>query len=264
MTKHAFVFRNALLTISLAIGLIACGGGGESGESTNDSWTEVAPSSTKPGDFINARTSVSLNTGNTVNLTLQDQTSLLKWALSTAEQQHYWQKNLLGSLYSNANHKIIQASLQFTAHPSLNLYPTDLSTGIPFAMGDSVCDGSFAIQSGKGCGLGVVTKIGEGRALAYGQEMFSSILNNNANFTQFTEVMNNSLRWLITGDAHQAVNKTLNVVVKGTSNVDVKNYLEKQLATTVNYPACNVLNPENICWKDIDLIVLVGWFECGN
>ena len=256
-TKHAFVFRNALLTISLAIALIACGGGGgESGESTNDSWTEVAPPSTKPGDFINARTSAALNTGNTVNLTLQDQTSLLKWALSTAEQQHYWQKNLLGSLYSNANHKIIQASLQFTAHPSLNLYPTDLSTGIPFAMGDSVCDGSFAIQSGKGCGLGVVTKIGEGRALAYGQEMFSSILNNNANFTQFTEVMNNSLRWLITGDAHQAVNKTLNVVVKGTSNVDVKNYLEKQLATTVNYPACNVLNPENICWKDIDLIVL--------
>ena len=256
-TKHAFVFRNALLTISLAIGLIACGGGGgESGESANDSWTEVAPPSTKPEDFINARTSAALNTGSTVNLTLQDQTSLLKWALSTAEQQHYWQKNLLGSLYSNANHKIIQASLQFTAHPSLNLYPTDLSTGIPFAMGDSVCDGSFAIQSGKGCGLGVVTKIGEGRALAYGQEMFSSILNNNANFTQFTEVMNNSLRWLITGDAHQAVNKTLNVVVKGTSNVDVKNYLEKQLATTVNYPACNVLNPENICWKDIDLIVL--------
>ncbi|WP_228146834.1 ImpA family metalloprotease [Acinetobacter sp. ANC 4470] len=258
MAGHALAFRNALLTISLSIGLIACGGGGggEGGESANDSWTEVAPPSAKPEDFINARTSVALSTGSTANLTLQDQTSLLKWALNTAEQQHYWQKNLLGSLYSNANHRIIQASLQFTVRPSLNLYPTDLSTGIPFAMGDKVCDGSFAIQSGKGCGLGVVTKIGKGRALAYGQEMFSPILSNNANFTQFTEVMNNSLRWLITGDAHQAVNKTLNIVVKGTSNVDVKSYLEKQLATKVNYPACNVLDPANTCWQDVDLIVL--------
>ncbi len=147
MAGHALAFRNALLTISLSIGLIACGGGGggEGGESANDSWTEVAPPSEKPEDLINARINTALSTGSAANLTLQDQTSLLKWALNTAEQQHYWQKNLLGSLYTNAAGDVLQASLQFTPGPSLNLYPTDLSIGIPFAMGDSVCDGAFAI-----------------------------------------------------------------------------------------------------------------------
>ena len=254
---YALAFRNALLTISLSIGLIACGGGGsEGGESANDSWTEVAPPSEKPEDFINARINTALSTGSAENLTLQDQTSLLKWALNTAEHQRYWQKNLLGSLYTNAAGDVLQPSLQFQPKPSLNLYPTDLSIGIPFAMGDSVCGGPFSIQSGKGCGLGVVTKMGEGRALAYGQEMFSPILSNNAAFTPFTEVMNNSLRWLITGDAHQAVNKKLNVVVKGTASESVKSYLEGKLGTTVTFQSCNVLDPANTCWQNIDLIVL--------
>lgn len=251
---QTLAFRNALLTISLSIGLIACGGGGggSGGESGSQENLPIKPPEVIPNDRMNQ----ALQTGSAANLTEQDRQMLLQWALSTAKQQQNWQKNLLSSLYLDANNKTIQPSLQFTPGPSLNLYPTDLSIGIPFAMGDSVCDDVLNLQAGKGCGLGVVTKIGEGRALAYGQEMFSPILNKNADFIQFTEVMNNSLRWLITGNAHQMVNKPLNVVVKGTSAADVKSYLEKQLGVAVNSSTCNILDPANTCWQAVDLIVL--------
>ena len=257
MTARASAFRNALLTVSLSIGLIACGGGGDGGgKSANDSWTEAVPPASKPEDFINARISAALSTGSAASLTLQDQTALLKWALSTAEQQRYWQKNLLGALYSNASGNILQPSLQAPPHASLNLYPTDLSTGMPFAMADGACGSPLGLQAGKGCGLGVAAKIGKGRALAYGQEMFGKILSNDAGFTQFTEVMNNSLRWLIAGDAHQELKKSLNVAVKGTNAANVKRYLEEKLGAAVNISSCNVLDPANACWQDIDLIVL--------
>lgn len=167
MTARASAFRNALLTVSLSIGLVACGGGG-GGESASDSWVEAVPPAAKPEDLINARISAALSTGSAASLTQQDQAALLKWALSTAEQQRYWQKNLLGALYSNAAGEMLQPSLQAPPRASLNLYPADLSTGMPFAMADGACGSPLGLQAGKGCGLGVAAKIGKGRALAYG------------------------------------------------------------------------------------------------
>lgn len=254
---YALAFRNALLTISLSIGLIACGGGGgEGGESANDSWTEVAPPSEKPEDLINARINTALSTGSAANLKLQDQTSLLKWALNTAEHQRYWQKNLLGSLYSDANNKAIQPHLQFTPNASINIYPTDFSTTLPIAVADGTCNWALSLQANKGCGLGVAAQIGKGRALAYGQNMFTGVLNNNSDFTQFTGVLNNSLRWLITGNTKTALNASLNIAVSGYDTNTAKRYFEQQLGTAVNILNCNVLDPNNLCWKNADLILL--------
>lgn len=263
LALNTLALRDSLLTLSLSIALVGCGGSDSSGDEVNipnnppvTKPPVVQPPTTKPDSSSNERINQALKTGNSSNLTEQDQKNLLKSALNIAQQQRNWQKKLLADLYKDTNNQTIQPYLQFAPNASLNLYPTDLSSSLPFALADGVCDSALHLQAGKGCGLGVITKVGEGRVLAYGQEMFGQIINDKADFIQFKEVMNNSLRWLITGDAHQAVNKTLNVVIKGTSEAPAKNYLEKQLGATVNYPTCNVLNPENTCWQDVDLIIL--------
>ena len=260
VTEHTLVLRNTLLALSLTLGLTACGGG--SNDSTNQSTTTKPeatqpPDSVQPDNSVNTRINEALRTGSTANLTAQDTPALLKWALAKAETQRDWQKNLLTALYSNTNNQAIQPVLQVPSNVSLNLYPTDLSQSIPFAMGDAVCEDALSLQAGKGCGLGVISRIDQSRVLAYGQEMFNKILENNSDYIQFSEVMNNSLRWLITGDAHQSLaGKSLTISARGTSAVQAKNYLEKQLGATVRDTNCNVLDPANSCWQALDVIVL--------
>ena len=253
MLKNAFVFKTPVLTLTLALGLVACGGGG--GNSSNPQ-EQNPPPITPPVVIPDDRVKTALSTGDASQLTEQDRTTLLQMALNTALEQQKWQKSLLTALYTHSNNQVIQPYLQFTPNASINIYPTDLSVALPIAVSDKNCNWALDLQKDQGCGLGVASKIGQGRALAYGQNMFTGILNNNADFTQFTEVLNNSLRWLLTGNAQQAVKSALTVTVQGMPADPVKNYLEKQLGTTVNFSQCNVLDPANTCWQDIDLMVI--------
>ena len=253
MALNALAFRTTLLALSLSIGLTACGGGGSSnGDSAQPEEKPIIPPVIVPND----RVKLALETGSAANLTEQDRQTLINLALNTAKQQQNWQKKLLTALYSNTNNQPLQPYLQFTPNASINIYPTDLSTALPIAVSDKNCNWALTLQNNKGCGLGVASQIGNGRALAYGQNMFNGVLNSNPDFTQFTEVLNNSLRWLITGDTKQAVNKALNVSVQGMPADQVKRYLEQQLGTTVTFPECNALDPKNACWQDLDLIVI--------
>ena len=255
MLKNAIAFKTPLLTLSLALGLVACGGGGGSGSNSNQQ-EQNPPPITPPVVIPDDRVKTALNTGDASKLTEQDRRTLLQMALNTALEQQKWQKSLLTALYTNSNNQVIQPYLQFTPNASINIYPTDLSAALPIAVSDKNCNWALDLQKDKGCGLGVVSQIGQGRALAYGQNMFAGVLNNNADFTQFTEVLNNSLRWLLTGNTQQAVKSALTVTVQGMPADPVKNYLEKQLGTTVTFSQCNVLDPANTCWQDIDLMVI--------
>ena len=257
MLKNAIAFKTPLLTLSLALGLVACGGGGGSGSGSNSNQQEQNPPPITPPVVIpDDRVKTALNTGDASKLTEQDRRTLLQMALNTALEQQKWQKSLLTALYTNSNNQVIQPYLQFTPNASINIYPTDLSAALPIAVSDKNCNWALDLQKDKGCGLGVVSQIGQGRALAYGQNMFAGVLNNNTDFTQFTEVLNNSLRWLLTGNTQQAVKSALTVTVQGMPADPVKNYLEKQLGTTVTFSQCNVLDPANTCWQDIDLMVI--------
>lgn len=255
MLKNAIAFKTPLLTLSLALGLVACGGGGGSGSNSNQQ-EQNPPPITPPVVIPDDRVKTALNTGDASKLTEQDRRTLLQMALNTALEQQKWQKSLLTALYTNSNNQVIQPYLQFTPNASINIYPTDLSAALPIAVSDKNCNWALDLQKDKGCGLGVVSQIGQGRALAYGQNMFAGVLNNNTDFTQFTEVLNNSLRWLLTGNTQQAVKSALTVTVQGMPADPVKNYLEKQLGTTVTFSQCNVLDPANTCWQDIDLMVI--------
>ena len=255
MLKNAIAFKTPLLTLSLALGLVACGGGGGSGSNSNQQ-EQNPPPITPPVVIPDDRVKMALNTGDASKLTEQDRRTLLQMALNTALEQQKWQKSLLTALYTNSNSQVIQPYLQFTPNASINIYPTDLSAALPIAVSDKNCNWALDLQKDKGCGLGVVSQIGQGRALAYGQNMFAGVLNNNTDFTQFTEVLNNSLRWLLTGNTQQAVKSALTVTVQGMPADPVKNYLEKQLGTTVTFSQCNVLDPANTCWQDIDLMVI--------
>ena len=256
MLKNAIAFKTPLLTLSLALGLVACGGGGGGSGSNSNQQEQNPPPITPPVVIPDDRVKMALNTGDASKLTEQDRRTLLQMALNTALEQQKWQKSLLTALYTNSNNQVIQPYLQFTPNASINIYPTDLSAALPIAVSDKNCNWALDLQKDKGCGLGVVSQIGQGRALAYGQNMFAGILNNNADFTQFTEVLNNSLRWLLTGNTQQAVKSALTVTVQGMPADPVKNYLEKQLGTTVTFSQCNVLDPANTCWQDIDLMVI--------
>ena len=253
MLKNAFVFKTPVLTLTLALGLVACGGGG--GNSSNPQ-EQNPPPITPPVVIPDDRVKTALSTGDASQLTEQDRTTLLQMALNTALEQQTWQKSLLTALYTHSNNQVIQPYLQFTPNASINIYPTDLSVALPIAVSDKTCNWALDLQKDQSCGLGVASQIGQGRALAYGQNMFTGTMNNNADFTQFTEVLNNSLRWLLTGNAQQAVKSALTVTVQGMPADPVKNYLEKQLGTTVNFSQCNVLDPANTCWQDIDLMVI--------
>lgn len=255
MLKNAIAFKTPLLTLSLALGLVACGGGGGSGSNSNQQ-EQNPPPITPPVVIPDDRVKTALNTGDASKLTEQDRRTLLQMALNTALEQQKWQKSLLTALYTNSNNQVIQPYLQFTPNASINIYPIDLSAALPIAVSDKNCNWALDLQKDKGCGLGVVSQIGQGRALAYGQNMFAGVLNNNADFTQFTEVLNNSLRWLLIGNTQQAVKSALTVTVQGMPADPVKNYLEKQLGTTVTFSQCNVLDPANTCWQDIDLMVI--------
>ena len=255
MLKNAIAFKTPLLTLSLALGLVACGGGGGSGSNSNQQ-EQNPPPITPPVVIPDDRVKTALNTGDASKLTEQDRRTLLQMALNTALEQQKWQKSLLTALYTNSNNQVIQPYLQFTPNASINIYPTDLSAALPIAVSDKNCNWALDLQKDKGCGLGVVSQIGQGRALAYGQNMFAGVLNNNTDFTQFTEVLNNSLRWLLIGNTQQAVKSALTVTVQGMPADPVKNYLEKQLGTTVTFSQCNVLDPANTCWQDIDLMVI--------
>ena len=255
MLKNAIAFKTPLLTLSLALGLVACGGGGGSGSNSNQQ-EQNPPPITPPVVIPDDRVKTALNIGDASKLTEQDRRTLLQMALNTALEQQKWQKSLLTALYTNSNNQVIQPYLQFTPNASINIYPTDLSAALPIAVSDKNCNWALDLQKDKGCGLGVVSQIGQGRALAYGQNMFAGVLNNNTDFTQFTEVLNNSLRWLLTGNTQQAVKSALTVTVQGMPADPVKNYLEKQLGTTVTFSQCNVLDPANTCWQDIDLMVI--------
>ena len=256
MLKNAIAFKTPLLTLSLALGLVACGGGGGGSGSNSNQQEQNPPPITPPVVIPDDRVKMALNTGDASKLTEQDRRTLLQMALNTALEQQKWQKSLLTALYTNSNNQVIQPYLQFTPNASINIYPTDLSAALPIAVSDKNCNWALDLQKDKGCGLGVVSQIGQGRALAYGQNMFAGVLNNNADFTQFTEVLNNSLRWLLTGNTQQAVKSALTVTVQGMPADPVKNYLEKQLGTTVTFSQCNVLDPANTCWQDIDLMVI--------
>jgi len=249
---HLPIFKQTLLTLLLAAGLTACGGGsGDSGQKESDS-TSTAP----PVNSANDRVKTALSTGDVSALTAEDQKTLLQMALAASQEQQRWQKELLTGLYTDLNQQMIQPYLQFIPSASLNIYPTDFSTSLPIAVSDINCNWALELQNNKGCGLGVASKIGKGRTLAYGQNMFTGILNNNADFTQFTEVLNNSLRWLLTGNTRQEVKPEIKVTVQGMPADPVKNYLEKHLNTAVVFPQCNALDPENTCWEDIDLMVI--------
>ncbi|WP_228146139.1 ImpA family metalloprotease [Acinetobacter sp. ANC 4648] len=251
MASQALAFRNALLTISLSVGLIACGGGGESHTQENP------PITTKPDETVlNERINQALKTGSASNLTEQDRQALLQWALSTAKQQQFWQKSLLTALYTGAKQQDLKPHLQFTPNSSINIYPADLSTALPIAVSDSICNWPLSLQANKGCGLGVAAQVGQGRALAYGQNMFTGVLNNNADVIQFSEVLNNSLRWLITGNTQTPLNASLNIAVSGYDTSTAKRYFEQQLGTTVTLLDCNVLDSSNSCWKNADLILI--------
>ena len=256
MLKNAIAFKTPLLTLSLALGLVACGGGGGGSGSNSNQQEQNPPPITPPVVIPDDRVKTALNTGDASKLTEQDRRTLLQMALNTALEQQKWQKSLLTALYTNSNNQVIQPYLQFTPNASINIYPTDLSAALPIAVSDKNCNWALDLQKDKGCGLGVVSQIGQGRALAYGQNMFAGVLNNNTDFTQFTEVLNNSLRWLLTGNTQQAVKSALTVTVQGMHADPVKNDLEKQLGTTVTFSQCNVLDPANTCWQDIDLMVI--------
>ena len=251
---HALAFRKTLLTLSLSLGLVACGGGGGSESSTPN--TPENPPTTKPEIVPNDRINTALKTGNAAYLTEQDRVTLLQSALSTAKQQQFWQKNLLNTLYSGSKQQTLQPYLQFTPASSINIYPTDFSSSLPIAVANGSCNWPLDLQANKGCGLGVAAQVGKGRALAYGQDMFTGVLNNNADFSQFTEVLNNSLRWLITGHTQTALNSTINIAISGYDKNTAKRYFEQQLATTVTILDCNPLNPDQNCWKDADLMVI--------
>ena len=253
MLKNAFAFKTPLLTLTLALSVVACGGGGGSGSNQQE---QNPPPIIPPVVIPDNRVKMALSTGDASQLTEQDRKTLLQMALNTALEQQKWQKSLLTALYTNSNNQVIQPYLQFTPNASINIYPTDLSVALPIAVSDKNCNWALDLQKDKGCGLGIASQIGQGRALAYGQNMFTAIVNNNADFTQFTEVLNNSLRWLLTGNTQQSINKALTVSVQGMPADPVKNYLEKQLGTTVSFSQCNVLDPANTCWQDVDLMVI--------
>lgn len=261
MEKNYLRLRTVLLTLSLSIGLISCGGGGGS-DGTTSSPVETPSSGSPPVTPLPPamnRIDKALSTGDATPLTEQDATALLDWALQLAKQQQTWQKGLLTTLYIDGNGKVLQPKLQFTPTASINLYPYDLSAALPIAVSDKTCGWNLSQQANKGCGLGVASQIGKGRALAFGQNMFAGISANNPEIVDFAPVLNNGFRWLLTGKTQSQPKQELKLTVNGLAQTNlstIENYFSQQLGVKVSFLQCNVLDQANTCWKDADLMIL--------
>lgn len=259
--KNYLRLRTVLLTLSLSIGLISCGGGGGS-DGTTSSPVETPSSGSPPVTPLPPamnRIDKALSTGDATPLTEQDATALLDWALQLAKQQQTWQKGLLTTLYIDGNGKVLQPKLQFTPTASINLYPYDLSAALPIAVSDKTCGWNLSQQANKGCGLGVASQIGKGRALAFGQNMFAGISANNPEIVDFAPVLNNGFRWLLTGKTQSQPKQELKLTVNGLAQTNlstIENYFSQQLGVKVSFLQCNVLDQANTCWKDADLMIL--------
>lgn len=247
MERNYLRLRTALLTLSLSMSLIACGGGGSSGTSSPAETPDSAvnpPSTTHPPDNeesspspietpdgstpplnpqtpTTTRINKALSTGDARPLIQQDSTTLLDWALQLAKQQQTWQKGLITSLYTSSNGKVLQPQLQFTPTASINLYPYDLSAALPIAVSDQACGWNLSQQANKGCGLGVASQIGKGRALAFGQNMLGGISANSPDVVDFAPVLNNGFRWLLTGKTQAQPKQELKLTVNGLAQTNL-------------------------------------------
>ncbi|MEK5770812.1 hypothetical protein VXE29_09235 [Acinetobacter variabilis] len=87
MERNYLRLRTALLTLSLSISLIACGGGGS--EESASAPKEVLDNSSPVTPLPPATTRINkaLSTGDARPLIQQDSATLLDWALQLAKQQ---------------------------------------------------------------------------------------------------------------------------------------------------------------------------------
>jgi len=259
--------RTALLTLSLSISLIACGGGGSEESASAPKEVPDNSSPVTPLPPATNRIDQALSTGDAIPLTEQDSTALLDWALQLAKQQQTWQKGLITSLYTSSNGKVLQPQLQFTPTASINLYPYDLSAALPIAVSDQAFGWNLSQQANKGCGLGVASQIGKGRALAFGQNMLGGISANSPDVIDFAPVLNNGFRWLLTGKTQAQPKQELKLTVNGLAQTNlsiIENYFAQHLGVKVTFLQCNVLDQTNTCWKDADLMILGSNIGANN
>ena len=267
MERNYLRLRTALLTLSLSISLIACGGAGSEESASAPKEVPDNSSPVTPLPPATNRIDQALSTGDAIPLTEQDSTALLDWALQLAKQQQTWQKGLITSLYTSSNGKVLQPKLQFTPTASINLYPYDLSAALPIAVSDQACGWSLSQQANKGCGLGVASQIGKGRALAFGQNMLGGISANSPDVIDFAPVLNNGFRWLLTGKTQAQPKQELKLTVNGLAQTNlsiIENYFAQHLGVKVTFLQCNVLDQTNTCWKDADLMILGSNIGANN
>ena len=245
----------ALLGTSLALGLTACGGGGsDSSTSTTNPSPQVTDIPVAP-NLVHTYPDGLLQQGSAANLTEQDVQPLLNWALGIAKTQQQWQKKLLTDFYTDAQNRPLNSALKFSSN-SINIYPYDLSYALPVAVADGVCGWELSLQGGKGCGLGAAAKVGNGRAVAFGQDLVGGILNKNTEVSGFAPVLNNSLKWLIQGETKAQLPETIKIAVSGYNSAQVQRYLQEQFAVKAEILDCNVLDTQSNCWQEADLIFI--------
>ena len=109
------------------------------------------------------------------------------------------------------------------------------------------------ILSDNGTGMAAIAQVGAGRGLAYGADVLSWMAGNTRQ-QQHLPLFNRAFAWLVTGDASSKLPQKLTVGTAGYDANVVKQYLQR-VGSNATLTLCKVDDPNNTCWKTLDLIV---------
>ncbi len=193
------------------------------------------------------RINAALSSGNAQTLLPEDRDVLLQkalgWASVTQRSQQMRVRAILG-LDGRAGDPAPDSSLTFVGGESIDINILHMQLATPL------------LVSNTGKNLASLGMLGKGRSLAYGTNILAKF--NKGQQLQHLPLFRRALTWLLTGDARGTLPATLRYNVNGYSAQTVQTYLTQQLQRPGTAITCDIFDPANTCWQDIDLMVIGG------
>lgn len=233
-----------IISVAFAVsmaGLVACGGGSGSDDSSSEnSGSETSSSEVNPAPTANQRISNALLSGNVSGLESTDKKTLLDQAITEANAQNNYIGGVLSSIYGGN----VDPTLNIGTGTSTSIGVQSATTAIPY------------IVSNGGRGMAALTSLGKGRGMAYGANVLNWMANDSKE-TQHYPLFLRGFKWLVTGSATGTLPSTIKYVAAGYDSATVSKFITRA-GSTGQVLNCNVTDSSNTCWEEADLIVFGG------
>lgn len=251
-----------LVATLLGISLAGCGGGHEASSITPDSPAAPSPvivptTPTTPTvptvptvpslPDQSSRINTAMATGNASTLLAEDREALLQralgWSSSSQTAQQAAVRAILG-VDGRSGEAAQNSTVTWTGGESIDINVQRMQLATPL------------LVSNTGKNLATVGLSSKGRTLAYGTNILAKF--NKGQQLQHLPLFRRALTWLLTGNARGTLPSTIRYNVNGYAAQTVQTYVQQQLQITGTAVSCNVFDPANTCWQDIDLLVIGG------